>query len=126
MADTGKKAQDQRRPDLPGGGMNSEHEYDTSGMRGITREYEHELAEAAGEEAVREDVQQILDVEQGKADDPETRHLATTSYTHMDRVAEQGGTLAARTAQEMSLHDELSRTPTGDAKKKGNQDADKK
>lgn len=86
------------------GGTGSEHEQQVYGMRHAPEDREQRQADRADTPPEATD------------DDVETRRLRTTSYTAMDDEAAEEGEqgLAPRTAYEMSLHDELSRTPTGD------------
>lgn len=102
MSDTTKKKQSGDF-DASGGGDASEHEQETSGMRHAPRDKAR--AHERNEEARAEQT--------SKAQDPSAGHFRTTSYTEMDRRADQNSQehRTARTPHEMSFHDELNRLP---------------
>ena len=91
------------------GAAGSEHSLETSGMRHAPEDRERRREDRAHVEG-----------------DGDVHELRTTSRTEMDREAEKRGKgqLAARTPQEMSLHDELSREGK-DAKNRENDESER-
>ena len=97
---------------LEGGAAGSEHEGDVHGMTNADENRQRDEKRSGKTEGRAENAQPHR--ESGKAaEDTPVHRLRTTSYTEMDEQAAEEGEagLAARTPHEMSLHDELSRTP---------------
>lgn len=113
MADQ-RKEFDPMRPNIKGGEQNSEHEIDVAGMRGSTASGEMQIEKDRAAEGSLENLRKHR-VERGESpEEPTVVRPRTSSVTSMEeRIEEKAkpGNLLARTPQEMSYLDELSREP---------------
>lgn len=113
MADQ-RKEYHPMRPNVQGGEQNSEHELDVAGMRGSTASGDMQVEKERAEEGSLENLRKHR-VERGESpEEPVVVRPRTSSVTSMEERIEEKerpGELLARTPQEMSYHDELSREP---------------
>jgi len=113
MADQ-RKEYDPMREDIHGGEQNSEHEIDTAGMRGITRQGTAQVEKDRAHQGTLENLSKARR-ERGENPDPTTvvQPLTTRKTPAEKRIEEKAGegNLLARTPQEMDFGEELSREP---------------
>lgn len=121
MADQ-RKEYDPMREDIHGGELNSEHEYDTAGMRESTRKGTAQVERDRAHQGTLENLSKRRR-ERGENPDPTTviQPRVTRKTPAEKRIEEKagGGRLAERTPQEMEFGDELSREPIGRKRKEG-------
>jgi hypothetical protein len=113
MADQ-RKEFDPLQPNLPGGGMNSEHEIEDAGMRHSTTDKSTWTEEdrKRSEQGSMENIRVRREQETGDPEQSTVRNLRTTSMTKEDEQEQsRGKRMAPRTPQEMDLADELGREP---------------